>query len=131
MFVVARRATLLIRSGPAHDPDRKHLFVVLNDPAGPAGQVILVGICSIGTTSHDTACVLGSGDHPFIQHDSYVDYHNARLERADRLQRAVDCGEFIARELVSEEVYARIMAGVRASRRTKRFVTNFFDENGL
>ena len=33
LFVPFRRATLLIPTGAAHDPDRKHLFIVLTDPA--------------------------------------------------------------------------------------------------
>ena len=33
LFVPCRRAALLVPSGPAHDPDQKHLFILLNDPA--------------------------------------------------------------------------------------------------
>src|SRR3990170_5662670 len=32
LFVPFRRATLLVPSGPAHDPDQKHLFILLTDP---------------------------------------------------------------------------------------------------
>jgi hypothetical protein len=32
LFVPFKRATLLVPSGPANDPDRKHLFVLLTDP---------------------------------------------------------------------------------------------------
>lgn len=33
LFVPFRRATLLFPSAPAHDPDQKHLFILLTDPA--------------------------------------------------------------------------------------------------
>lgn len=125
MPAIERRATVLIRSGPVSDPDRRHLFVVMNDPGGPPRQVVIIGICSIGRGFHDATCELRQGDHPFIRHASYVDYRNARVEFADRLERGIALGEFVVRPPVSEEVFARIQAGVATSVFSKRFVRDF------
>ena len=48
LFVPFKRATLLIPSGPVHDSERKHLFVLLTDPIEAPNyegkQVLLVNI---------------------------------------------------------------------------------------
>ncbi len=85
LFVPYRRATLLIPSGPAHDPDRKHLFIVLTDPAQVLEYTekysLLVGVASVQTDlPHDPTCLLDAGDHEFIRHKSYVHYARALTE---------------------------------------------------
>ena len=67
VFVPYRRATLLIPSGPAHDPDRKHLFIVLTDPTEvleyTGKHSLLVGVVTLQTDlHHDATCVLYAGD---------------------------------------------------------------------
>jgi len=78
LFVPYRRATLLIPSGPARDPDQKHFFIVLTDPVRvmdhDAKHSLLVGVSTIyPNVPHDPACELHPGDHSFI-HKSYVFY---------------------------------------------------------
>ena len=75
LFVPYRRATLLVPSGPAHDPDQKHLFILLNDPARVLGygdkHSLLVGVTTIhAAIPHDPACELYPGDHPFIRRNT-------------------------------------------------------------
>jgi hypothetical protein len=116
MFFVVRRATLLIPSGPAEDPDRRHLFICLTDPAGAEQDTLLVSISSIvpGQPFDDT-CRLYAGDHPFIRHDSYVSYRSLRVETAERLANGVANGVLIAREPMESGVFARICRGVEQS----------------
>ena len=90
LYVPYRRATLLVPSGPAHDPDQKHLFVLLTDPAHvqdyEAKQSLLVGVTTIHAgIPHDSACVLYAGDHAFIKHKSFVYYAEARIENSQKL----------------------------------------------
>ena len=90
LFVPYRRATLLVPSGPAHDSDQKHLFIVLTDPAQVLGydekHSLLVGVSTIHqSVAHDPACELFAGDHPFIRHKSYVYYAEARIEASQNL----------------------------------------------
>ena len=75
LFVPYRRATLLVPSGPAHDPDQKHLFILLTDPAQVLDYTekhsLLVGVTTIRSgIPHDSACELHSGDHAFIKRRS-------------------------------------------------------------
>lgn len=127
MFLPNRKASLLVPSGPDHDPDRKHLFIVLSDPVTDEYVVLLVSISSVKENRwNDPSCLLYPGEHPFITKNSFVDYSSARIEPADKLLRGVQSGQLIAQSPVSQEIFERICAGVMASRRTPRHIKRFF-----
>lgn len=67
-----KRGTLLIPSGPSHDPDRKHLHVVCND-AREDGTHLLVSISS-WRSNGDPTCQLQSHEHDFLDRLSFVEY---------------------------------------------------------
>jgi hypothetical protein len=82
-FVPFKRATLLIPSGPAIDPDRKHLFVLLTDPIEALGfdgkQVLLVNIASVPNgLPYDSTCILQPGEYRFIKHESYSTFNGIK-----------------------------------------------------
>lgn len=117
MFFVARRATLLIPSGPADDPDRKHLFIVLTDPTGAEREVLLVSISSAAAgRPSDPACLLYAGDHPFIRHDSFISYRSLRVEPEDRILRGLTNGELVAHDSLESALFARVCYGLETSR---------------
>ena len=66
------------------------------------------------------ACLLGSSDHSFIDHDSYVDYRFTRLAHADHLQGRMLEGTFINKEPWSPELIKRVIQGALKSRRIQR-----------
>lgn len=128
MFVVTRRATLLIPSGPEHDLNRQHLFVCLNDPHGPPKQVLLATICSVPPSGTcDTTTLLNAGDHEFIKHQSFVAYGKTRLLEEASLVRGVANGVFHDRGLLDEAVFDRVVGGLYRSDWTKPFATEFLD----
>ena len=100
LFLPLRRATLLVPSGPENDPDRKHLFILLTDPAdAEAGvkAVLMVSLSSIKAgLPHDPACLLYPGDHPFVKRNSFVVYQKARIEEAEKVLRGVKDGKLVA-----------------------------------
>jgi hypothetical protein len=131
LFVPYRRATLLVPSGPAHDPERKHLFIVLTDPAAvldfAAKQSLLVGVESIYPDApHDPACELHAGDHDFIRHKSYVAYAHARIEPSQKLVNAVKEGLLIPKALLVEDIFARVCLGLMESRFTPPRILTFY-----
>lgn len=131
LFLPFRRASLLIPSGPAHDPERKHFFILLTNPYSHpdtnVNSVLLVSICSVQEQCfHDSACYLYPGDHPFINRKSYVAYNLARIEAADKLTRGVKAGLFVQQEIVADEVFARICHGLSQSRHTAPAIINFY-----
>lgn len=130
LFVPFRRATLLIPSGPQHNPDQKHLFILLTDPvATPAGgkDVLLVGVSSVRPSLyHDPACLLYPGDHPFLVRPSFVNYRGARIEDAQKLMNGVKQGVFVPRDTLAGEIFARVCHGLTESRHVAPKILDFY-----
>jgi len=123
LFVPYRRATLLIPSGPAHDPDRKHLFIVLTDPAQvleyTEKQSLLVGVTTVqADLPHDPACLLHAGDHEFIRHKSFVHYAKALIHSSQTILNGVKKGLLVPKDMLVEEIFARVCKGLVESRFT-------------
>ena len=131
-FVPYRRATLLVPSGPAHDPEQKHLFIILNDPAHVLAygdkHSLLVGITTIQSgIPHDSSCELHPGDHLFIKHRSCVFYAQARIEISQKLIDGVKRGIFAAQGMLAEDLFARVCRGLTISRFTAPKVLAFYE----
>lgn len=129
LFIPCQRAALLVPSGPPNDPDRKHLFICLTDPAGNSRDVLLV---SVSTTRpgiyHDSTCQLFPGDHAFFKHQSYVDYAKCRILGADKLLRGVQQGSMVPKDPFAPAIFMRIVRGVLDSRHTAPKYKRFFRE---
>lgn len=88
---------------------------------GPAPMVLMACATSIKEgVDHDDACLLGPGDHPFIEHKSYIDYRFTRIEPAATVEAKVGAGEFIGKEACSADLIKRIIQGALKSRRINR-----------
>lgn len=124
-----RRATLLIPSGPTHDPERKHLHIVLNDPHGESGEVLIVSVTSIPLSNlYDPSCSLNPGEHPFIVRDSYVSYRFTRKVQAQALEDQVKQGEFIAKPLMDEKIFKYVIEGFFDSPHVTPKLRRFLEE---
>jgi hypothetical protein len=127
----ARRATLLIPSGPAHDPDRRHLHIVLNDPYPDRTQVpkvLVVSVSSIPATNlYDPSCSLFPDEHPFIKKPSYVLYKFSKLLDPRILDAKVLAKEYVAKPLLDEKLYAYIVTGLRDSLQTEPYLLTYFE----
>ena len=93
-------------------------------PYGVAKQVLLAPICTIRGT-HDDACEIWLGDHPFIKLSSYVAYALCRTEPASKLIKGVGNGLFRDGGLIAKPVFTRIVMGLKQSRQTKPFALEF------
>lgn len=86
-------------------------------------------VCSVEDgVQADESCLLDIGCHPFIRHQSYVDYARCRIEFADAIAKGMRNGQFISKESVSENIFRLIIAGMRRSKFTKPFALEFFGE---
>ena len=132
LYLPLRRGTLLIPSGPPDDPERKHLFVILTDPVVDENdgtqRVLLVSISSVRSRYDDSTCILRRGDHPFIRHESFVDYREARIELVDALRRGVQNGVLVPQESIETSVFSRICTGLQNSPHTAPRFLKFFWE---
>lgn len=131
VFQPVRRATLLIPSGPAHDFDRKHLFIILTDPvADPVnGNKVSVLLTNLSTLDialqHDPTCILHLGDHPFVTRDSYVSYRTSRIQEAEKIINGVASGMLVAKEPMDSGIVDRICEGLD-SYQTPEKIKRFF-----
>lgn len=116
---------LLIPSGPG---SYQHLFTILVNPCilpsrGSKPHVLSVGISSIrANIPYDNACIIKSGEHPFIQHDSYVRYRDARIDAVEHIEKRVHEGVFSVKPPCSAELLSRIITGASTSRYASREV---------
>jgi hypothetical protein len=112
--------TFLLPSGK----DKNHLFfVAIGDiflpEMGNSPHLALVNATTLYEGApHDPACILEVGEHPFIQHRSYIAYRYTRLDPRPHIERLAwnrhqDC---------SPELLARIVAGIFQSRLTPRHI---------
>lgn len=75
---------------------------------------------------HDPACLVSPGDHPFLQHASYVAYSKCRIEAAADVVKLVNTGYFAVKEPASESLVARISAAISSSKFVKPFARDFY-----
>lgn len=127
MFFVVKRAMLLIPSGPASDPNRKHLFVCLTDAFGDDKETLIVSASTFRAgLPADQTCFLFPGDHDFIKHKSFIDYRNARITAASKLANGVKNGLFVAMDTLDSSIFARVCYGLEQSPFTALRVLDFY-----
>lgn len=87
----------------------------------------MVPICSVKPNMpHDTTCLVAAGDHPFLQHASYVAYSKCRIEAAADVAKLVNSGYFVVKEQASEALVARIVGALPGSKFIKPFARDFY-----
>lgn len=121
-------STLLVPSGPSG----MHLFFIILGPLrlvdyGTTPQVLMVSSSTIRDgIPHDPACVLKSGDHPFIRHDSYITYRHIRTDSVFHVEKMVSSSVWSPREPCNEILLARIVDGVNTSKLIPRGIKPLF-----
>jgi 5'(3')-deoxyribonucleotidase len=121
IFIPFKRATLLMPSGPDHDVERKHLFILMTDPVEnletKTKEVLVVSLSTIKPNSpYDDTCIIRPYEHPFIKHDSFVFYRNSAIKDCDKLINGVKQGIFKAKGIIDMPVFSRICSGIETSR---------------
>lgn len=119
LFIPIRSGTLLIPSGTAHDPDRRHLHVICTDPDAQH-QVLLVSITTWTNDLCDATCVLNPGCHEFIRKKSWAFYRKPRIETTSTLINGVKENIFIPKECLAASDFQRLCAGILTSPTTPR-----------
>jgi hypothetical protein len=125
VFAPVRRATLWIPgTGPDHDQDRAHLFIILTDPDAD-GMVLVVPICS-ATAKSDSTCIVGAGDHPFLKHKSFTAYYRLNILNAATLVDQERRSIIQYRGMFDEKFFALVCAGVEQSRQAAPRYKKYF-----
>lgn len=127
MQIIGAGSTLYITDGAG-----PHLWLVLSDPVGGAvrGWVVTVMIVTHKKWSDDTV-ILQPGDHPFVRHESSVNYSTACERKVDLILRQMHRNRCELRETLDGEILARVQQGLLDSPRTvnaiRALCQNLFD----
>ncbi len=119
--------TLLVPSGPG-----LHLFFLILGPVvladyGSAPQLAMVSATTLREgVPHDPACVLEAGEHPFIQHRSYLAYRYMRLDSSAHVEKMVSGAVWKPHDPCAGDILQRIVSGVCQSRLTPREYKRIF-----
>jgi hypothetical protein len=105
--VPAAGDTFYLTQGTGQQP---HLWVLLWGPAGADDGFLAVYLTTLRPHS-DPTCVIARGDHPFVRHDTSVNYSGVRKITRSQLELALRKGVAFPREPVSLDLLQRIRAG--------------------
>lgn len=72
----------------------------------------------------DRTVTLMPGDHPFVQHESNVDFGSAVLVRLERFQSAIQAGRCHLQPDMEVALLERVRAGLLASPRTVHWIAD-------
>jgi hypothetical protein len=125
-FRALKRGSLLIPSGPSHDPGRMHLFVICTNPCDEGNQVI-VPIDSWINSLCDPTCIVNAYEHRFIRKKSFVLYRKARIENQLTLLDGIDQGYFTPHDDFNGQTFLKIKNGLCKSNQTPRKVKLYLD----
>ena len=94
-----------------------HLFFLLTDPDFENRLVVTAAV--VTTRSHtDKTCTLNVGDHPFIRHQSNIDYGSANFVPLSRLQEWLTSGQATLQPNLPPDLLVVIQQGLLKSSRT-------------
>ncbi|MCL5098047.1 MAG: hypothetical protein M1608_11075 [Candidatus Omnitrophica bacterium] len=91
-----------------------HLWLVINNPPAHAGVALIVNVSTLRPNA-ETTCLVQKGEHPFIQHDSYVRYGSARSANVADLEKLVKAGRRKPHQAASRVLLEKVRAGATAS----------------
>jgi hypothetical protein len=80
-----------------------HLWAIISDPAIDAQNVVMVLFVTRSELYADT-CILRVGDHPFIKHDTCVQYPGAKVVSDCRLEELRREGKLRMKARLNENV---------------------------
>jgi len=93
----------------------EHLFIVVSNPDIDPTNVVLIPVTTRDEFA-DESCMLYSGDHQRIRHDSCMDYRRARIVSAHQIDKAMHLRQIRRVESVRDEIIERILVGAAQTR---------------
>lgn len=74
----------------------------------------------------DAACVLEEGEHKWVKHKSFVNYHFTRIESVKGLVHNISKQVYLRRTPVTNDVFERIKAGFAKSKHVSEQMRVFY-----
>ncbi len=103
---------------------KPHLWLVLTDPKGDDNKFVAVMVKTRMSKS-DSTTILVVGDHPFITHESCVDYGTADFFFVGNIQRKFSKGNCSLREDMSQSLLKLVRQGLLISPHTVHAIRDY------
>lgn len=103
-----------------------HLWMVISDPV-QSDVCLLVNFAS-WRHDKDQACVLMAGEHPYVNKQTCVNYHDAKLCKTADLDQLILSGRMKAHIPLSQSLLIKIRAAVPESRITQAHAQMLVDQ---
>ncbi len=125
-YQVLRKGTILIPTGPCN-----HLHVICNNPVFyphlAKDCVLAVNLSTLNNLIDcDRTCLLKVGEHPFINHDSYIFYRKAEILGVNTISRNIDDGSFSTHDPFEDITFEKILAGFAISKEVRPKIKSFY-----
>lgn len=103
---------------------------MISDPEIDPDAVLIVNLTSF-REDKDQACILNSGDHPFVKHQTCVNYQDAKIVKTSDLEMLLHNGKIKPHASLKADVLARIRDGAMRSTRIKLSRAQILLDQGL
>ena len=123
----SKRGAFLRKSGPPQDPDRLHLHIICTNQ-DRFGLMLVAQLCTLEPYTRDRACILGLGDHPFIDRRSFIHYGKSVILQRDSLDDAMQRGDIILQDDCDATIFQLICDGFKVSRAMRPKTMAYFNE---
>lgn len=104
-----------------------HLWVVVDGPVHNPPEVVILSLTTLRPHS-DKTVILHAGDHPFIQHDTCIEYRDARFVKVAKLEELLQKRQAVQRQDMAPEIVERIRAGLVRSPYTVHAIRDRYEE---
>ena len=108
-----------------------HLCIIISDPSKNPDEIVMAWFTT-WEAYKDQACILYCDDHPFVKHETCINYESIYPPWTQKkLRSLIESGKVQLRERVSQQVLEKIIKGADSS----RFIPNkcwvIMDKQGL
>jgi len=117
---------ILLKNGKS----KEHLYIVLSCPNISDNKFVFLNLTTKkNQDGEDHTVVLCAGEHPFIKHETYVLYSDARLIEVDKFRQLIRNSSFdYYPHDVSENMLNKIRVGLQESPFAPEYIGIHFNE---
>lgn len=120
MEVYAGRTLFISRSQRAPN----HLWILATEPDGDPAQAVIVSFTT-DRSGADQTVLIPAREHPFVVRETVIHYTDARLVHVEQLTALVASGVTRFHADCSDDLLARIQAGIHESPFTPHFIKGY------
>ncbi len=91
-----------------------HLWIIISDAKRDPENVLIVNLTTLDPRK-ERSCLLKAGDHPWIRHDTCVNYGDSQVTTLDKLVAARDGNALMIQNPLRPDILQRIREGALSS----------------